>query len=143
MPRPRNNLAILILAAVLALVPAGAAAAQDRPENGRIAFGAKRDGQRVVYTRRSNGTGLRLLRTGTGADDPAFSVRGRRLLFTRRGALGTELWLMYLDGTGAASSPRGRRTGWASGRRTATRSCSRAATAASATSTACGPTARG
>jgi Tol biopolymer transport system component len=99
-PRPVRATRVLALGCLLAAVPAADAWSQERPENGVVAFGAQRAGARVIYTRRSNGTGVRLVRTGPGSDDPAFSARGKRLLFTRRGSLGAQLWVAYLDGTG-------------------------------------------
>jgi len=102
-----------VLACLLGILPAAAAWGQERPKNGRIAFSAKRDGARVIYTRRSNGTGLRLAQTGRGSDDPAFSSRGKRLLFTRRGDDGAQVWISYLDGTGERALTAGPRDGMA------------------------------
>jgi WD40 repeat protein/calcineurin-like phosphoesterase family protein len=85
---------------VLAALPLTEAHAQERPANGLIAFGAQRAGTRVIYTRASNGTQLRLIRTGTPADHPVFSPRGKRLLFTRQGNSGSQVWVSYLDGRG-------------------------------------------
>ena len=82
------------------LAAAAAATAAEKPKNGLIAFSAKSGGTRVIYTRESNGTQLRRVATHGRANDPAFSPRGKRLLFTRFGSLGAQLWIMYVDGTG-------------------------------------------
>jgi Tol biopolymer transport system component len=102
----------LALACLLAALPLADAGAQERPENGVIAFSAQRAGKRVVYTRASNGTRLRVFRAVRSADDPAFSARGRRLAFTRRG-LGSQIWIAYLDGTGLRQLTTGTRDGMA------------------------------
>lgn len=81
------------------LLPAGALAAS-KPENGAVAFSAKRAGSRVIYTRERDGTGLRLIDTAGRADHPAVSPRGRRLAFTKYGPWGAQVWVTYLDGTG-------------------------------------------
>ena len=88
------------MALLAAAAPLTDAHAQEHPTNGVIAFAAQRAGTRVIYTRASNGTHLRLIRTGTPADHPAFSPRGKRLLFSRRGEAGSQVWVAYLDGTG-------------------------------------------
>ncbi len=100
MPRLSGLARVAALGCLLAALPVADAQAREKPKNGLIGFSAVRAGERVIYTRKSNGTGLRLVRTGPGSDDPAFSVRGRRLLFTRRGPLGAQLWISYLDGQG-------------------------------------------
>jgi Tol biopolymer transport system component len=90
----------LPLGLLLVALPATAAGAREHPRNGLIAFSAERAGTRVIYTRASNGRHLRLIRTGGPSDHPAFSPRGRRLLFTRRSDTGSQIWITYLDGTG-------------------------------------------
>jgi acid phosphatase type 7 len=99
-PRPAKALRALVLGCLLTTLPLADAGAQEAPENGVIAFSAQRAGKRVIYTRQSNGTRLRLAPTGVGSDDPAFSPRGRRLAFTRRGPGGAQVWITYLDGNG-------------------------------------------
>src|SRR5438874_2121607 len=89
-----------ILGLLLAALPITGAQAQEHPTNGVIAFAAERAGTRVIYTRAPNGTRLRLIRTGSPADHPAFTPRGKRLLFSRRGDAGSQVWIAYLDGTG-------------------------------------------
>ena len=84
----------------LALATPPAVGAAEQPRNGAIAFSAARAGDRVIYTRQPDGSGLRLLATGGRADHPAFSPRGRRLAFTRYGPLGAQIFVSYLDGTG-------------------------------------------
>jgi acid phosphatase type 7 len=113
----------------LAALPVAQASARERPKNGVIAFAAQRAGIGVIYTRAPTGSHLRLLRTGTPADHPVFSPRGKRLLFTRRGPSGSRVWISYLDGTGlrpltggpsdgmAAWSPIGGQVVFARGRR--------------------------
>ena len=90
-----------LLAAVVPalLLPAGALAAT-KPENGAVAFSAKRAGSRVIYTRERDGTGLRLIDTAGLADHPAVSPRGKRVAFTKYGPWGAQVWVTYLDGTG-------------------------------------------
>ncbi len=88
--------ACLVTLGVLMAVPAQAAT---KPTNGAIAFSAKRAGQAVLYTRQSNGTGLRAVPTIGRSDYPAFSPRGRRLAVTRYGPFGAQIWIQYLDGT--------------------------------------------
>ena len=90
-----------LLAAVVPalLLPAGALAAT-KPENGAVAFSAKRAGSRVIYTRERDGTGLRLIDTAGLADHPAVSPRGRRVAFTKYGPWGAQVWVTYRDGTG-------------------------------------------
>jgi Tol biopolymer transport system component len=100
MPRLFRAVRFTAAAALLPALLAADAQAQEKPKNGVIAFSAQRAGQRVIYTRKSNGTGLRLVQTGVGSDDPAFSVRGQRLLFTRRSTLGAQVWISYLNGQG-------------------------------------------
>src|SRR5215207_2153110 len=96
-----SRLKTLALASLLAAaVPVADAWAQERPKNGLIAFSAQRSGTRVIFSRQPNGRRLRLVSTGGRSDHPAFSPRGKRLLFTRHGAAGAQLWITYLDGTG-------------------------------------------
>ena len=90
----------LVAAIVAALSLPAAALAADEPENGAIAFSAKRAGSRVIYTRERDGTGLRLIETAGLADHPAVSPRGKRLAFTKYGPWGAQVWITYLDGTG-------------------------------------------
>jgi len=112
-PRRRKASRALAVACLLAALPAADAWAQERPKNGSIAFSAQRAGTRVIYTRERNGSGLRLVRTGGRSDHPAFSARGKRLLFTRYGSLGAQLWITYLDGTGMRALTRGPADGMA------------------------------
>ena len=69
--------------------------------NGRVAFSGKRADTRVIFTRNANGTGVRVVPTGgERRESPDFSPQGRRLALTRHGALGSQIWVTYLDGTG-------------------------------------------
>ncbi len=113
MPRRRTAFRALAVACLLAALPAADAWAQERPKNGSIAFSAQRAGARVIYTRGPNGRALRLVRTGGRSDHPAFSSRGKRLLFTRYGSRGAQLWITYLDGTGMRALTRGPADGMA------------------------------
>lgn len=91
---------LLIATAVAAiLLPASALAAAE-PQNGAVAFSAKRAGSRVIYTRERDGTGLKVIDTAGLADHPAVSPGGRRLAFTKYGPWGAQVWITYLDGTG-------------------------------------------
>jgi len=105
----RPGPATTALAAALAcLVAAPAAlAAREVPKNGIIAFSGDRAGARVIYTRASNGKRLRIAPTGRRSDHPAFSKVGRRLVFTRHGSLGSQLWVTYLNGIGLRRLTRG------------------------------------
>jgi Tol biopolymer transport system component len=93
----RRLLALTCLA-VLACATA-AAAATPKPKNGFIAFSAKKGNSRVIYTRNSNGTGLRVVPTQGKADKPSVSGGGLRMAFTRYGAGGAQIWVEYLNGT--------------------------------------------
>ena len=109
--------AVLTLAVLVPAAPAPAASAAEQPRNGAIAFSAARAGERVIYTRRPDGRGLRLLGTGGRSDHPAFSPRGRRLAFTRYGPLGAQIFVSYLDGTGfrqLTSGPTDTMAAWSS-----------------------------
>ena len=83
-----------------ALLTPGGALAATQPENGAVAFAAKRAGSRVIYTRERDGSRPRLIDTAGLADHPAVSPRGRRLAFTKYGPWGAQVWVNYLDGTG-------------------------------------------
>ena len=89
-----------VLALIVAASAAAPAAAQSPVVNGPIIFAGKADGQRLLYARAPTGKGSRRLTKLGAADQPAASARGRRLAFTRRDLLGTQIWLSYLDGTG-------------------------------------------
>src|SRR4051795_3012743 len=93
---------LYVFFALLTLLAFGAAEAQGaavKPKNGVIAFSAKRGNTRVLYTRNSNGTGLKLLPTQGKADKPSVSTAGERVAFTRYGGSGAQIWVEYLDGT--------------------------------------------
>jgi acid phosphatase type 7 len=84
-------------AALLALLsPATAAPAL---ENGAIAFAGKRQGKPVIYMRDPDLTRPRVIPTRGWAGQPAVSPGGRRIAFTRRGRLGTQIWSGYTDGS--------------------------------------------
>ena len=89
------------LAALIALtVTPAAAQAATKPSNGAIAFSGKRAGSLAIYTRESNGAGLRVIPTAGRSSYPVFSPRGRRVAMTRYGSFGAQVWLQYTDGTG-------------------------------------------
>ena len=88
---------VAVLAAVVSAVPAPRVEAA---ENGSVVFEGERLGGPVIYMRQPDLSGLRVVSTGGGAEDPAVSPGGRRLAFVRRGPAGSELWSTYLDGTG-------------------------------------------
>lgn len=98
--RPGSRARLLAAAAITGLLAVLPPPAHSQVGNGSIAFSGERAGTRVIYTRNADGTALRVVRTGGGSDDPAFSPLGRRLVFTLRGDLGAQLWVSYLDGTG-------------------------------------------
>lgn len=97
--RAVNGVAIALAALFAASAPAAAEAAV-KPTNGSIAFSGKSARGPVLYTRASNGTGLRVVPTRGQSDYPAFSPRGRRLAVTRYGPFGAQIWIQYLDGSG-------------------------------------------
>jgi acid phosphatase type 7 len=115
LPRPGLHTAPIAAAVGLAclLFAAAAPAATETVKNGSIAFSGKRGGTRAIYARNSNGTHLRVLPTRGRADHPAYSGQGRRLLFTRYGALGAQVWVTYLDGTGSRTLTSGPADGMA------------------------------
>ncbi len=95
----RRAVALPIAVAALAVaVPAAPAAVQ--PSNGVIAFSGARGGERVIFTRQSNGSGLRLLPIGGRSDHPAFSPRGQRLAFTNYGPAGARIFVSSANGRG-------------------------------------------
>jgi Tol biopolymer transport system component len=82
------------------LLGSASAVAQERPDNGAVAFAAKRAAKPVIYLRGPDGGRPRLVRTRGWAQDPAVSPGGERLAFRRRGRLGSQIWVTYLDGSG-------------------------------------------
>lgn len=88
---------------VCAVPFAWAAPASAQVENGVIAFSAKSAGDRALFTKRSDGSGLRLIQTSGRADHAVFSPGGRRLAFTKYGPFGAQVWISYLDGNGLRS----------------------------------------
>ena len=101
MPAHARRIALLVLLAALCSLAATAPyAAAQAPENGAVAFSAKRAGNRVIYTRERDGSRLRLIDTAGLAAYPAVSERGKRLAFTKYGPWGAQVWVTYMDGTG-------------------------------------------
>lgn len=107
--RHRATLASLFVAAAL-LLPASAStssAASSTPpgRNGLIAFAANgRYDRSEIALIRADGRGFRVLTRAAGDDSPAWSPRGRRLVFSRGGYLYT----IGADGTGLRRLTRGR-----------------------------------
>jgi acid phosphatase type 7 len=95
----RRSSVCLCLLTLLAFGAADAHAASVKPKNGVLVFSAKRGNSRVLYTRNSNGSGLKLLPTQGKADKPSVSTAGKRVAFTRYGSSGAQIWIEYLDGT--------------------------------------------
>ena len=103
--------ASLVIAVMLGVCGRAAAAVH----NAAIAFSAKREGTRVLYSRDWTGGRLRVLPTDGRADHPAFSPGGRRLAFTRYTSLGAQVFVTYLDGSGLfqlTSGPRDSMPTW-------------------------------
>jgi len=103
--RPRRSLRggrspTLLGAAVALTCLAWPSASSAQVANGAIVFSAKRAGDRALFTRAPDGSGLRLIQTGGRADHAAFSPGGRRLAFTKYGPLGAQIWVSYVEGTG-------------------------------------------
>jgi acid phosphatase type 7 len=92
-------LAVLAALALSALSVVDSAQAATKPKNGLVAFSSKRGATRVVYTRQSNGLGLKRYPVVGRTDYPAFSPLGRRLAFTRYRPGGAQIWVGYADGT--------------------------------------------
>src|SRR5438093_13484005 len=93
LPRRLASTLALGLCAVVPLALGADAQAQQVPQNGAVAFSAVRGGVRVVYAKQPNGRTVQLLPGAGPADHPAFSARGARLMFTRRGSLGAQIWI--------------------------------------------------
>ena len=74
-------------------------AAQSPAENGGLAFAAKRAAKPVIYVRGVEDGSLRVVPTRGWADAPAVSPGGVRLAFRRRGRLGSQIWVSYIDGS--------------------------------------------
>lgn len=99
----RAALTLLVLALLCALgasarAVVASADAATKPKNGLLAFSGKRGATRVIYTRQSNGLGLKAFPTGARADYPAFSSRGLRLAYTRYRPGGAQIWVSYTSG---------------------------------------------
>jgi hypothetical protein len=89
--------AAAVVAALSPATPVGSAAAT--LENGAIAFAGKRLGKPVIYMRDPDLTGARVVPTRGWAGEPAVSPGGQRIVFTRRGRLGAQIWTAYTDGS--------------------------------------------
>jgi WD40-like Beta Propeller Repeat len=89
--------AAAVVAALSPATPVDSAAAT--LENGAIAFAGKRLGKPVIYMRDPDLTGPRVVPTRGWAGEPAVSPGGQRIVFTRRGRLGSQIWTAYTDGS--------------------------------------------
>lgn len=85
----------------------------DRPERpivfiGRTEVPGGDVGEPVLYSVRSDGSGLRVLTSGAGqALNPAWSRDGTRIVFASGTSGGEELWMMNADGSNAAPAGAG------------------------------------
>jgi acid phosphatase type 7 len=97
-----RTLSLRASAAALLVVPALAAAplSAAEPRNGSVAFAGQRLGKPVIYMRQPEPGPPRVVPTLGWARDPAVSPGGQRVAFTRRGRLGSQVWVTYPDGTG-------------------------------------------
>ena len=81
--------AVIIAAALLLAVPAGALA------DGQLAYEGQASSSGALLLRAPGGKHVKRLAAPGTPLDPAFSPTGRRIAFTSR----NEIWVMYEDGT--------------------------------------------
>ena len=71
------------------------------PDRGTIAFSSNRGGDFDLYLMDPDGTNLRRVTSGPGADgDPAWTPDGGRLVYTSARSGSSQIYVMAMDGTG-------------------------------------------
>jgi dipeptidyl aminopeptidase/acylaminoacyl peptidase len=89
-----NHLARALLALVALGLVAAAPAGAFPGRNGILSYEGRASSSKLLYLRKADGSGLRLVRTPGRPSRPAFSPQGRRLAFAAKG----QIWVMQADG---------------------------------------------